>query len=184
MKINRKYFEKSEVVVEESKVIRQIVLEDSNCHGAKEYAEWEDDKAHYFVGKDGKVYALRGHDGEDVVRVALEALHGTNMPDWELTLWYEYCSQCRYRGLQYWDYYTGRQLDGLRELLMALNKDMMDWNADPRLGDRVASRGGKEGAPGVYLRGTVVDGQVGCHPQPELLRVIREVCNKKKMKEI
>lgn len=182
----------------------QIVLGDTGCHGMRGYARREMHThgvlPHYVVGRDGEVYQfgellwtgkgvsspgmrlrdLVGFRGlrklnQGAVRIDLEA-YGAKLPNvnYDKTVWYEYCPSCKYRGVQYWEMYTDKQLASLKDLLREVRKAMgIDFVIDPMLGDSRMCHGAIAGAKGVYFAGSYRGDAVGCHPQLELLKVIK-----------
>ncbi|MCS6834156.1 MAG: N-acetylmuramoyl-L-alanine amidase, partial [Flammeovirgaceae bacterium] len=80
----------------------------------------------------------------------------------------------KYRGKRFFHKYTHAQIESLRQLLVFLcehfgipktyKTDM--WNI---------SRNALEGNPGIYTHASVRSDVFDCHPQPELVRMLREL---------
>jgi len=189
MKCNKKFYGELDGMFAEVEgvVPRQVMLMDSVTVGIEDYLDWlkaKGDEAwvpHFYIAKNGSVYQL----GESTtvasnplmipyIGVVLESYGAAvDKPNWDKTMWYEYCSNCKYRSLQYWDIYTTKQIEKLERLVCDLNGQIGRWSMDPLMGGKHPLESALNGVPGVYLLGSFIEGSVGCHPMTDLMKAIR-----------
>jgi len=85
---------------------------------------------------------------------------------------YEYCSSFKFRGVQYYERYTTAQLDTLCELLQYLQKKHKiptNYNSDIWN----LCRRALQGEPGIYSHVSFRPDKSDCHPQPELVNLLK-----------
>lgn len=155
--------------------VRQVVLKDSGFHG-----ELGEEKPHYYVRRNGHIEACKKVGADTTIEIWLEAYGPlSDLPAGEeegRTVWYEYCPSCKYRGEQWWEMYTDKQIAAVEKLAGEKVKEygIRFW-MDPYMGGRYVSEGAIGGMPGVYLGGCMRPGRVGCHPQIELMQALKRV---------
>ena len=87
---------------------------------------------------------------------------------------YEYCSDHKFRGIQYYERYTTAQLDTLRELLQYLQKRHnipTNYNSDIWN----LCRRALQGEPGIYSHASFRPDKTDCHPQIELINLLKSL---------
>ena len=87
---------------------------------------------------------------------------------------YEYCPCAPFRNFIYYEMYADKQLATLRKLLKDLiEKLKIDYNFDASAG--AISRRALQKKPGIYLRSQLAQRFTDCHPQRELLNILKSI---------
>jgi N-acetyl-anhydromuramyl-L-alanine amidase AmpD len=87
---------------------------------------------------------------------------------------YEYCPCAPFRNFIYYEMYTDKQLATLRKLLQELIARLgIDYHFDPSAG--AISQRAIVGQAGIYLRSQLAQRFTDCHPQRELLNILKSI---------
>jgi hypothetical protein len=113
---------------------------------------------------DGKFYPI-SYEGSKAV---------PNLKCKPATYIYEYCTSHKFRGIQYFERYTTAQLATLGELLAHLQKkhkipanySSLIWSLNQKA---------LQGEPGIYSHVSFRPDKSDCHPQPELVNLLKSL---------